>query len=434
MIRATILGLALFLGFFNASNSQAAVAVAQTCTSTVALTTSDATCTFTPLSTSNLLVVLTVTGNGTVNSLGGVSGTGGCSNAFTNLTANGTSVGAFTAVPSSTASCTITFAHGTQTAVDKAIFVYEVSGWNGTTRVDTAWVTTAGSGGSLTQSMGTTTPAIDLLLGVATTVNTGANIPSYTTPQAGFTTDLSITGGTQINAKTEKQITVSSGTYTCGWSTISNISARTIELGCVGIKGVATSPTIESTNPTPSVAEGSTLTLGGQLLKAGGNSTVTFGGVSQTVTVQSISAPQITVSLGNNKFGSCQGTTQTGLPLILTDSAAAVSNTYSTAGIVPASGYECVDLVGTLVSSGSRITATCGGAVDCLVAGDQLAYETKGTCGLVNCVIVYPDGSFSVDPSVTSFQVRGWHDTTSGYGAYSTQTVNSANPSYTMFF
>jgi hypothetical protein len=256
--------------------------------------------------------------------------------------------------------------------------------------------------------LGSTTFTNDLIFAALGTeqsaFTTATHLTNYVDSIANTNTTVS------LQHKTETRNVTSAAAYTPGWTL--NVSSHWAVVG-FALKGNTTAPTITSTSPAPSVSNGATLTINGVNLKASGNSTVTFGGTSQTVTTQSATAPQITVARGTNKYGSCAGSTQTGLNLILTDSASAISNTFATTGIIPQSGWSCVDLAGTLASSGNRITA-----VSDLAAGDELAYDNKSSLVTVN-----PDGSFVADPSVTSFNVEAW-TTGSGWGSSALETIN----------
>lgn len=172
---------------------------------------------------------------------------------------------------------------------------------------------------------------------------------------------------------------------------------------------VAAGPTISSVSDT-TPAHGSTLTITGTSLKASGNSTVTLGGVSQTVTTQSTTVPQITVDRGTNLNG-------VAVNLILTDSNTVVSNTYAgITGITSPAGYQYVTLTSVNAVAANRITA----AGD-LAIGNQLEWDNA-------LVTIYDDGTFVADPSVTSFSVRVGV-TTDGWGSLALQTINASDDS-----
>lgn len=264
--------------------------------------------------------------------------------------------------------------------------------------------------------LGSTTYTNDLVVAVL-----GVEQSAFVTATAlsGYTASISNTNtAIALQHKTITRATTTAAAFTPGWTLSTNSDWNVV--GFV-LKGNTTAPTISSTSPAPSVSNGATLTINGANLKASGNSTVTFGGTSQTVTTQSTTAPQITVARGTNAYGSCAGSSQTGLNLILTDSASAVSNTFATTGIIPQSGWSCVNLSGTLASSGNRITAVLD-----LASGDQLAYDNKG--GLVTVSI---DGSFVSDPSVISFNVEAW-STGVGWGSTALQILNGVSNTPTM--
>lgn len=188
-------------------------------------------------------------------------------------------------------------------------------------------------------------------------------------------------------------------TYTFG-------SANQGMMAAASFKANAT-PVITSTSPDP-VAEGATMTITGVNLKASGNSTVTLNGTSQTVTTQSATVPQITVALGTALFG-------TALDLILTDSAAVASNTYSIPlGITPPSGYNYVTIGTPDATADNRITA-----VNDIASGNQLEWDNAAN------VTIDSTGAFNVADGVSTFNVRVGVSG-SGWGAWAAQTVNAS--------
>lgn len=225
------------------------------------------------------------------------------------------------------------------------------------------------------------------------------------TPKSGYTADTGANGVGTLQLSTLHRDLTATGTYTPGW-TVSIITQWAIV--ALALKGYTTAPAIESVSDT-TPANGSTLTITGVNLKAAGNSTCTLGGISQTVTTQSATVPQITVARGTNKYGAA-------VNLIVTDSNAVASNTYTgITGITPQSGWAYVNIGTPDTTSAYRVTA-----VGDIVSGDQLAYDTAG--GLV---VLFADGTFSADPSITSFDVECWSSTGGGWGAVGTQTISS---------
>lgn len=210
---------------------------------------------------------------------------------------------------------------------------------------------------------------------------TGATTASYTT---------SATDGSFNGRQYRVLVTDNNGTKTSNAATLT----------------VTGAPTITSVT-TNAPANGQTaFTITGTNLAGSGTSTVTLGGVSQAVTSQSSTALQITISRGTNPYG-------VGLDLVVTASNLGVSNTYTgITGLTPQAGWSYVNLA-SLAATGSRITATPD-----LAAVDQLAWDTVG--GLVT---IAADGTFSVDSSVSSFNVEAW-TSGSGWGTQGLQTMN----------
>jgi hypothetical protein len=166
------------------------------------------------------------------------------------------------------------------------------------------------------------------------------------------------------------------------------------------------------------------VTLTGTNLKGTSNSTMTIGGVSQTITSQSTTAPAFTVVRGTLCYGSASpGANRT---LILTADNLGQSNSFTNGGdlyINPQSGWSYVNLVSPGTGVG-YINAT-----PALATGDQLAWNTQGGKFTINA-----DASFVTDPSVNSTQVEACVGGGTGWGSLATQIINSAVPTYTMFF
>lgn len=82
---------------------------------------------------------------------------------------------------------------------------------------------------------------------------------------------------------------------------------------------------------------------------------------------------------------------------------------------LPPTGWGYIDLGTPNANAALRLTSTPD-----LASGDQVQWDTQG--GLV---VVYADGTFSANPSVTSFDFRVWTPG-SGFGAVATQSVTNA--------
>jgi hypothetical protein len=406
MIRATqMLAVGILLLVAHFSPAQASISQVQSPCNNYQEGTTNPSCSLaSAVGSGNLIVVVALSENNSPLNMGYVSGAGGCAGTFTYHGASYTDpvgIAFWTRPASSNSVCTVTWDKAS-TSEPATIVAYELTDWDGIDAVDGAPVFASGTGSSLTVAMSSTTTAVDFLIGAIGSYDP-TNV-AYSTPVPGWSTSVTA-ANTSLNAAIETVTTVTAGAYTAGWSSISNAWSRPMTMGAIAIRGFPTSPTIRSTTPSSAVRNGASLTLNGVLLKAAGNSTVTFGGVSQTVTTQSSTAPVITVARGANKYG-------VPLPLILTDSTSAASNTWTGTSLLPQSGWAFVNL-GTLASSGSRITA-----VSDLASGDQLAYDTQS-----GRVVVNPDGTFVADGTVTSFSVEAW-TSGSGWGTAGLQTIN----------
>lgn len=154
--------------------------------------------------------------------------------------------------------------------------------------------------------------------------------------------------------------------------------------------------------------EGSTLVVTGTLLKASGNSTATIGGVAQTMTLQSATVPELTVTLGTLKFGTTYN-------LVITDSDAAPSNALALTSLQPAAGNGFVNVGTPNADPDIRLNSVAAAA-----SGDQIEWEN------VALVTIYDDLTFSADDSVTTIRARIW-TTGDGYGPWTEQTINAAD-------
>lgn len=135
-----------------------------------------------------------------------------------------------------------------------------------------------------------------------------------------------------------------------------------------------------------------------------GSGSVVVGGVTQTVTSWSDTSITITVVRGVNRYGTS---------LTLTVSDGTNSDTDSVT-LQPDAGWAFV-LLGTLGSTGVLVTSPA------LASGDGVHYETVG-----GDVVVYSDGTFSADPTVTEFDFEAWTPSL-GWGSIATQTLTSGS-------
>lgn len=220
----------------------------QTCTGNSASGVT-ATCTMT-VSTGNLVVVFG--GDDTGSDLSGtISGSGGCSGTFTNLGKqfDGTSSqGQFiwSTPVSSAASCTISWTG----SAAKSLIGYELSGVNTSTTPNDGAPAFAVTGvfsspGPVTVAMTATSNTNDILLGAITTSDTTNFV--YTTVQSGWTADAAVT--TNVFSKSEYRVVSATGSYTAGWSTVTQTGGggRYLRVAAVAIKD-ASAPTYVS-NP-----------------------------------------------------------------------------------------------------------------------------------------------------------------------------------------
>lgn len=197
------------------------------------------------------------------------------------------------------------------------------------------------------------------------------------------------------------------------WTHSTSRNNVTLALNIAPATGGST-PTISSTSDdTPT--DGSTLTLTVTNAEASqGTGGVTANGVGWTETSWSDTSVQVTVALGDNKYG-------VNVPLVLTNNSGQSSSAYNVQ-IQPASGKSYVNLSGTLATEGDRITA-----VPDLASGDQLEISNV-VGGTISDVTVNADASFSVTAGVTAFDVRVNDGT--GWGTVATQTVTGTTSNW----
>lgn len=169
-------------------------------------------------------------------------------------------------------------------------------------------------------------------------------------------------------------------------------------------------PTITSVSSvTP--ANGSSLTInasGGGFGASQGAGSVTIGGITQSVTSWSDTSINVTVDRGTNKYGAT-------VNVVVQPNTGSPSDPYALTSLQPQSGWTYVDVGTPAADPFTRLTARPDFA-----SGDQVAYDTVG--GLVS---VATDLTFSVDPSVYSWQYEAW-SAGSGWSPLATQVMYAA--------
>lgn len=156
------------------------------------------------------------------------------------------------------------------------------------------------------------------------------------------------------------------------------------------------------------VRVGSSATITGTGFGASqGTGSVTINGVAQTVTAWANGSITIT-GVKCAPYG--VGTTLT----VTNGSAQANSRPVQ---MVPATGWQFVNLVAPLAPAANRLTTTPD-----LAPGDQIAYGNILGAGVVT---VFDDASFYNDAGVTSFQFEAWDGT--GWGTAQTQTLSGGS-------
>lgn len=145
--------------------------------------------------------------------------------------------------------------------------------------------------------------------------------------------------------------------------------------------------------------------------------TITLNGTTQTPTSWSDTSVSFTVDRGTARYGT--------VTIILTRQDGTSSDSIDVV-MSPQTGWDYVDLAGTLASSGNRITA-----VEDLASGDQIAWgAVAGSGSIVTGVAgveAFSDASYAADSWVTSFSVEANDGT--GWGAAATQTISSDDAS-----
>lgn len=288
-----------------------------------------------------------------------------------------------------------------------AAVMYEISGVTGIEANCSIAQAASGTNSSVTMAASTTVDS-DLLLTWLTTREAGQVTPnSPNTTNATFVNDVNVSNaGAFIQVQTAKASTSTNAAFTGGWPAMTNTNARPWISAIIAIKGTTNSPTISGLGASSAV-EGGSLTIVGTNLKDAGNSTATLGGVSQTVSFQSATSPQITVVLGTNLFG-------TATNVVVTNSTGTASNAYSlSGGVTPPAGYNYVTIGTPNATSANRITAVAD-----IATGNQIEWDNA------SAVSVYQDGTFSCSSNISSFKVRVGISG-EGWGAWADQVVGS---------
>lgn len=230
---------------------------------------------------------------------------------------------------------------------------------------------------------------------------------------AGFTHDRVPTNtGTGYAIHTGYRVAI--GSQTGAGSTITatldsgdpgNASAQAAALLVFPTATVGGTPTISgASDDTPT--DGSTLTLTVTNAEASqGTGGVTANGVGWTETSWSDTSVQVTVALGENRYG-------VDVPLVITNNSGLSSDAYNVQ-IQPASGKAYFNLSGTPATSGLRIEA-----IPDLVGTEQIEVSNV-VGGSASDVIVYNNATLSIASGVTAADFRA-HDGTE-WGAAATQ-------------
>lgn len=197
------------------------------------------------------------------------------------------------------------------------------------------------------------------------------------------------------------------GVYNPGW-TLNKGNADEYFVVGFAIKGTSTDATITGGTANPvHGSTGNTIT-GTNFGASQGAGTLVIGGQSQTVTAWSATSITYTANRGvnlDNVAVTAQVTPNTG----------PASNNYPLTGFAAPSGYYVVTLTSVNATAAYRITAVAD-----LAIGNQLEWDNA-------LVTINADGSFTADPSVTSFNVRAGV-TIDGWSGLVAQPINSSTP------
>lgn len=225
-----------------------------------------------------------------------------------------------------------------------------------------------------------------------------SNAGGSATPTDGSWTDMSLTN---VNWYEDGQYKLDVGAagsktvgFTHGWSSSWAISA-------VAIASVPAGPTVaSSTDDTPSPGQSVTYTVTGAGASQGG-STITLGGVVQTVTAWSDTSITVTIVQGVAKYGAQN---------VVVTVASVPSNNYAVT-LTPPAGRSYIDI--TSIAGAGVLETTPS-----LAAGDQVEYEDPA--------IVYADGTWSAPAWMPNFQFRAWDSGGGGWGSAGLQILMTA--------
>lgn len=160
-----------------------------------------------------------------------------------------------------------------------------------------------------------------------------------------------------------------------------------------------------------SPAQGSTLVItmtNGSAAQGTGGVTFTSDGVTVAATVTAWSATSISVTVPALKWDA-------GATFTVTIDGGASASPYALSSIQPISGWAAITILTPNTTAAKRLTSTLD-----LASTNQVRYNTVG-----GKVIVYDDGTFSDDGTVSSFAFNVWV-TGDGQGAAATQVIQSA--------
>lgn len=164
-------------------------------------------------------------------------------------------------------------------------------------------------------------------------------------------------------------------------------------------------PTITGGTANPvHLSTGNTIT-GTSFGASQGAGTLVIGGQAQTVTAWADTSITYTANRGVNL-------NDVAVNAVVTDNAAAVSNSYALTGFDPPSGYLFVTLASVNGTADNRITAIAD-----LAIGNQLEWDNAD-------VTINNDATWDAADTVTSFNVRVGV-TGDGWGSLASQTINA---------
>lgn len=162
-------------------------------------------------------------------------------------------------------------------------------------------------------------------------------------------------------------------------------------------------------------ARSSSLTVSGTNFGATqGASTITLGGVTQTVTSWGDTSIVETVSRGTNKYG---------VTLNVVVTTAGGSDSFAITGLEPQTGWSYVNVGTPNTTAANRLTTSPDAS-----SGDQLAW---GNIVGTGSVTVFDDLTFVADAGVVSFDFELW-TSGDGWGATATQIVTATTVTKTL--